>query len=253
MKPRKPNESDADYIKRLEARNAGLAAHNKSLTKWAEDINQAVTVLSSDGSLVFQAMAEKARVRSHPSVTKAVEMFDSISHPQWMKEAKRFPIDEWPTDWDFDSPGAQSGDADMQLNAPIAAAIEYLEGQRFNVNAKQWEYISKIISDLHLAVQKHVEGIKGTVGFKPRRVERASKRPEDMEKDELVSLIRDMGWMALDLAQDMAFTNEMLRRDLRASAYRRIAADLYQLAYADWERPEPTGFDIKVMGDECPF
>jgi hypothetical protein len=59
--------------------------------------------------------------------------------------------------------------------------------------------------------------------------------------------------MALDLAQDMAMTNEMLRRDLRASAYRRIAGDLYRLAYADWERPEPSSFDIEVIGNEAPF
>lgn len=253
MKPRKDNETDAEYIARLESANLSLRQHNASLTKWTKDINRAVTILASDGSLVFQAMAEKARVRSHPSVTKAVEMFDSIMHPQWVKETKRFPISEWPADWDFDPPGAQSGDADMQLNAPIAAVIEYLEGKRFSTNSKEWEYICELVTALHNATQRHVEGIKETIGFKPRRVEAARIRPEEMDKEELVAFVRDMGWMALDLAQDMEATNQMLRRDLRASAYRRIGADLYRLAYADWEREEPTGIDIKVIGDEAPF
>lgn len=253
MKPRKPDESDAAYIARLESANRELRKHNEYLTKWAKDINHAVTVLSCDGSLVFQAMAEKARVRSHPSVTKAVEMFDSISHPQWMKEAKRFPVSEWPTEWDFDPPDAQSGDADMQLNAPIAAAIDYLEGKKFSTSAKEWEHVCEIINGLHEATQRHVEGVKEAVGFVPRTIQSNTKRPEDMEKDELVALIRDMSWMALDLAQDMECANVMLRRDLRASAYRRIGGCLYRLAYADWERPEPSNFDIKVLGEERPF
>lgn len=254
MKPRKEGETDANYIARLESRNDGLHRRNNELSAWANDINQAVTALACEASLVFQAMAEKARVRSHPSVTKAVEMFDSISHPQWTKGVKKFPIEEWPTDWDFDPPSAQSGDADMQLNAPIATAIDYLEGRKFNCSAKEWEHVSQIIADLHAATQSRVDGIKEVAGFQVRhKIKGAQKHPKEMNREELLSLVTDMGWMALDLAQDMSATNEMLRRDLRASAYRRIQSDLYTLAYLEWERPEPRNIDVKVIGDEAPF
>lgn len=251
MKPRKEGETDASYIKRLEASNAEM----RKLGKWASRVSKAVTILSTEGSLVFQAMAEKARVRSHPSVTAAVALFDMIAHPQWTEDDAKAPVVEWPTEWDFDPPGSQSGDADMQLNSPIAEAIDYLEARKFSkCKPEEWEYVSGLAQRLHAATMRHVEGIKEAAGFRPKVVPMPSKEHfSDMDRDELIELVSGMSWMALDLAQDMMTTNEMLRRDLRAAAYRRIGSDLYRLASVD-TNGSPGNFTVKVVGGEAaPF
>jgi hypothetical protein len=56
------------------------------------------------------------------------------------------------------------------------------------------------------------------------------KHPNDMDREELRELVGDMGLMALDLAQHLAFTNDMLRPELRADAYRRAQAMAYELS-----------------------
>jgi hypothetical protein len=251
MKLRQPGEDAESYIRRLEASNAEL----RKLRKWADRVSRAVTLLATDGSLVFQAMAEKARVRSHPSVTKAVELFDMIAHPQWADDDAPVPKVDWPTDWDFDPPGAQSGDADMQLNSAIAETIEYLDSRKFGkCSTNEWKHVAGLIDRLHAATLRPLEGIKEAAGFVPLKVPMPAKSHfSEMDRDELEQLVTAMSWMALDLAQDMAWTNEMLRRDLRAAAYRRIGADLYRLASLDTDEP-PGAIDIKVLGaEEVPF
>jgi hypothetical protein len=251
MKPRRDGEDAESYIRRLEASNAEL----RKLRKWAERVSRAVTALATEGSVVFQAMAEKARVRSHPSVTKAVELFDMIAHPQWTADDAPVPQVDWPADWDFDPPGAQSGDADMQLNSPISDAIEYLDGRLYGkLSADERRHIQGIIDRLHAATMHAVEGVKEAAGFRPMRVALPPKEHfRDMGRDELEQLVTAMSWMALDLAQDMSCTNEMLRRDLRAAAYRRIQADLYRLASLDTNTP-PGQINVKVFAsEEIPF
>lgn len=253
MKPRKPDETDASYIARLEAANNSLRDHNASLTKWAEAINRAVSILSCEGSTVFQAMAEKARVRSHPSVTKAVEMFDSISHPQWSEGERPFPINEWPIDWDFDGPDAWAGDADMSLNSPIAEAFDYFEHRMMSTSGTEREHMVELRDGLQRLLQARVEGIKEAAGFEPRQLTvPTTAHCKDMSKEELSDMVGAMGWMALDIAQDLHFASHMLRRDLRASAYRRACAACYELSdFAYRGRPEQ--IDIKVFGNVAPF
>lgn len=247
MKPRKNGESDADYIKRLEAANDGLRQENAGLKDWGTRLNDATTTLSTEGSLVFQAMAEKAGVRSHPSVTEAVRLFDYISHPQWRQNGER-PTVNWPDDWNFDAPGDQSGDADMTLNSPIADAIEYIDASTRYVPRKMLEAGQRIAEKLQLALRGRVEWFKDSAGFRPIHIApRVQAHYRDASTDELREIVSAMGWMALDLAQDMAFANEMLRRDLRASTYRRVCADLYRLSQYGFDQP-PGKFDIKILG-----
>lgn len=251
MKPRKPDESDAHYIKRLEDANKELRAHNKRLTEWGDRINEAITVLACEGSLAFQAMAERAGVRSHQSVTEVVRLFDYISHPQWRSREEKPEKIKFPEDWELDAPGTWSGDADMQLNAPIAEAIEILEHLKFS--GQHFDAIRRITDLLHKAVHSRVDGIKEAAGFKPKHLSPPMKHIKDMPHDELVALCDALGWMALDLAQDMDFAGMMLRRDLRAASYRRIHADLYRLSQFAVEPQHDGGINIKVFGAEVPM
>lgn len=243
------DELKRSYRKLIDSRN-GLKAHNASLTDWCNRISRAITHLSTEGSLVFQAMAEKAGVRGHPSVTAAVQMFDSIAHPQWQKEPP--PSIEWPTKWDFDGDDNWSGDADMALNAPLAEAIEILEHLKFEVKPAHWERISQAMTLIQHALENSVDGVKEANGLKPRP-SISIDIPASATVAELREAIFAISFAALDLAQDMEFANHMLRRDLRAAVYRRVAADLYRLAWIDVPQPNPA-FDIKVLGaNETPF
>jgi hypothetical protein len=253
MKPRKEGETDAHYISRLESQNATLKQNYDGQKKWMAALNEAVTLLSTEASLAFQAMAEKAGVRSHPSVTATVELFDSISHPQWRGE-KKIPKIDFPRFWDLDGPRAWAGDADMQLNSPVAAAIEFLDHLKFSGQSGKWEIINEIKEGLHKVIRDGVEGVKDRHGFKPMRVTVPAGFYKEMDAEALRELLNTLGWMALDLAQDMQFANECLRRDLRAAVYRRVAADLYRLSWMDIDPKEETGIDIKVLGGEpAPF
>lgn len=246
MKPRKPDETDEHYIKRLESRNAAMEERGK----WAERVNRAVTWLACDASLAFQAMAEKAGVRSHPSVTAVVRAFDTIAHPQWTADNAEIGNLAFPEDWDLDSPDAWVGDADMGLNAGIAKVLEYLEHRKFAPGVKREEM--EHLFELQTGLEKPLQGILNKV--MPERAERKPIQiPDDADRDMLACVVNELSWRALDLAEDMASTNEMLRRDLRAASYRRICHDLYELAQLHVPERNPH-FDVKVLGGEAiPF
>lgn len=226
------------YIKRIEARSEQMKANYKASNKYAGRINEAICRLATEGSLAFQAMAEKAGVRGHPSVTRAVKLFDSLVGLQWGLD--EVPKIEWPEDWDFDGKDEQwAGDADMHLNSPIAELIEMFQHTRFNVSPEAGAAIRKAIDRAEKAMREHIDGIKANHGFRTKTVSLANPP-------------HGVGWALLDLAQDMAFANEMLRRDLRASVYRRVCSDLYALSNCEFG-DGPGKIDIKVLGAEEPF
>lgn len=244
MKPRKPNEPDADYIRRLEAANCSLREDNKRLKQWASNLDKAVSILATDASLAFQAMAEKAGVRSHPSVRAVIKMFDSLVGMYWHEPDA--PKIEFPKDWDLDPPEAWSGDADMQLNSPIAEAIEALSWYRVE-KPKIADKINEVIEGLERVLDRGIEGVKAKAEIKPRERLVLPKHYQEMTRDELLDLVNKWGWILLDIVQDLDFTNELLRRDLRAAAYRRLRDELYMLVYAPIMK-KPIG--IKVFGNE---
>lgn len=253
MKPRKPTEPDADYIRRLEVANRSLREDNKRLKQWASNLDKAVSVLATDASLAFQAMAEKAGVRFHPSVRAVIKMLDSLVG-MYCHEPDA-PKIEFPKDWDLDPPEALSGDADMQLNSPIARAIELLNlfATKNHGNEELVKDIFRTIGQLDRVLQKGIEGVKRREGYErtppPPRPE--IKNYCDMTRKELTDMLSYLSWWALDLAQDMDFTNEFLRRDLRASAYRRIRDELYRMAYESTNSTE-RNVVVKVLGAESP-
>jgi hypothetical protein len=78
------------------------------------------------------------------------------------------------------------------------------------------------------------------------------KHPNDMDREELRELVSAMGMMALDLAQHIAFTNDMLKPELRAEAYKRGEAMAYELAHYPMDGPRedsPRTPGIAVFGE----
>lgn len=227
MKPRKPSEDDAAYIRRLEDANASLRAENRQLGKWVGKVERAVSWLAIDASLAFQVMAEKAGVRSHPSVSKAVELFDTIAHPQWTADDAKLPDLDFPTDWDLDPPNAWTGDADMELNTAIAKVLEYLDSRKFNGGLRkgEMEQVFELEHRLETALMGVVDGM-----FPPRASPpMPTEIPDSATRDDLARVIQEMSWRAFEIAEDMGVTNSMLRRDLRAGAYRRMCRDLCEI------------------------
>lgn len=251
MKARKSGESDAAYIGRLESQNADLKRNNDRIQKWASDLNEAVTLLSTEASTAFQAIAEKASVRSHPAVTETVRLFDYIAHPQWRNTDTPIPHVTFPDNWDLDDEEAWSGDADMQLNAPIAEAMERIEHIRFSAKGHVIEALDQMTNALQKALHDGIQGYKRCHGFKPRALVVPSQRFDDIDERQLRETVSSIGWLALDLAQDMHFANHMLRRDLRAATYRRVCADLYVLSQLPFGLDAPTAIDIKLFEGEA--
>ena len=77
-----------------------------------------------------------------------------------------------------------------------------------------------------------------------------NKHPKDMDADELRELVFDMAGLALDLAQHLNFTNEMLREDLQTDAYKRAEQMAYQLTWHPYTERGPRNdkLDIVVFG-----
>lgn len=240
-----------DAYRRLLASRDGVRERNKSLTEWLERVTDSVTTLSTEGSLAFQAMAEKAGVRGHPSVTAVVGLFDSIAHPQWSRGEKPEPV-EFPTDWDFDKTDEQSGDADMLLNSVVPALVDAVEAIQFSFKQPTKERLGRMVGALLAGLGKRVEGVKDAAGFKPRHVTVPTGPLAGMDAEHLRMLVSALGWFALDIAQDLHFANQMLRRDLRAAAYMRACNDLYRLSQLAVDESPPDHIDIKVFGDVVP-
>jgi hypothetical protein len=80
-----------------------------------------------------------------------------------------------------------------------------------------------------------------------------SKHPKDMSREELREVVSAMSWAALDLAQHLNFTNEMLKPEFREEAYKRaerMAGELSSLPYAFDPAAQPNNdkFNVVVLG-----
>jgi len=75
------------------------------------------------------------------------------------------------------------------------------------------------------------------------------KRLQEMSKDELIEIIHDMRWSALDLAQHLVFTVDLLKPKYQKEAYKRATAMAYQLAFPPDDKPtkHPEKFDINFF------
>ena len=225
-------QSEKEYQRLLASRNQ-MKANNDYLSKFSSRVNEAVTALAIEASVAFQAMAEKAGVRNHPSVSAAVAAFDGLMHQQWKnKERPKFP-----TDWNFDPTPEMNegaGDADMMLNSKLEAVFE---------KTPPWESEKLTRSEIESffrEAEKTLREIRVAAGFRPTVVSVPT------------SQIREIGMVLLDAAQQMEFARKMLRRDLRAAQYRQISEELYRLVW--WqEDEEKSKIDITVFGDVEPF
>ncbi len=257
FKPINPDEVSHDELKvayrnLLQSRN-GLKSRNSELSKWLQAVTANINHVLPHASLVIQRLAELSGVREHEAVQATLGYLDETSHPQWQKGAAK-PAPIWPDRVPISS--EKGGDAEMLLGASVAKALEpFACGFIYTEIPK--EYVRAAVRELTEAVQsalrKGVEGHKDAAGFKVKSLKiPGGKHPDDMSREELKSLVHGMGYAALDLAQDMNFAQDMLRLDLRAAVYRRVAADLYQLSNVPYS-DEPKTIGVKVLGDEIPW
>jgi hypothetical protein len=229
-----PEEAEKTYRRLLDSRN-NIKAHNDSLSKWANRVGNSVTWLAVEASTAFQAMAEKASVRNHPSVVAAVKAFDQIACPQWQGDARP----EFPTDWSFEAQPNMNdgaGDADMVLNSRLANIFE---------RTPPWEDFTLTKSEVEnffreaFSALREIKRAAGARSFK-LAVENGPQRSA-------------LAWAAVDLAQDMEMTRNMLRRDLRAAAYFRIEQDLYALSRMGDGDNQDRQIEVNIFGDVTPF
>ena len=77
--------------------------------------------------------------------------------------------------------------------------------------------------------------------------------PKDMTREELIALVGDLSWQALDLAQHLSFTNELLKPEYQLKAYQKACWMAYYLstyAYED-DMQIPSGrASIAIFGED---
>ena len=76
-----------------------------------------------------------------------------------------------------------------------------------------------------------------------------AKHPNDMTWQELRDLVSAMSWAALDLSQHLNFTNEMLKEEYKANAYKRaesMAGAICSMPYKD--HAPPGQIDMVIFG-----
>ena len=76
------------------------------------------------------------------------------------------------------------------------------------------------------------------------------KHPNDLTADELRELVWEMSLAALDLAQHLAFTNDMLKAEYREEAYKTAERRAYELCYLTCQDPSiPLTQGIAFFGE----
>lgn len=117
MKPRKPTETDAQYIARLETAYAAKEAANKSYKKFWKKVGIVAGALQQV-SLVVEGAAEITGTKDDRDVKHAIETLQTMSGFMWddVSETIKFPdLKPWPKP-DREKFG---GDIDMILNSAV--------------------------------------------------------------------------------------------------------------------------------------
>ena len=250
MKTKPSNLSDKQFNElddkgKLNAYKAIMQSRNeyRNVGKFAARLNDVVTWLSTSAAVAFEAMAEKAGVSSHEDVQTFVKAFGECCYSQW-SDGGKLPKIQLPYSFDIDEDLEKySGDAGMKHSAKISELMNYLKSLYWDKNKE----LSNNSIQWRAALFDLTDGIVS--GLKSKR-----SAPHEMEMPLLkdhCEHCRDMSWMALDLAEDMTTTMEMLRGDLRAASYRRISRDLYKLSCPpdNIQDARKSKFQVKVIGE----
>lgn len=237
-------------IDSLEQSRKDLRARNKALCDQMDRYRKALGNCH-DTSIAVQYLAERCGYTKSPAVRQIVENLDLMSRLEEPLHEIRAPYELEPEE------DKQAGDAEMVASVdPIIADAEQMtfslaiNGFK-GLKAKNVADTLQGLMDLwYRAVSKRVNEIKQDHGHKPVPV---TVVPDihfsHMTEEQLRDFCSNLGWLALDLAQHLSFTRDMLRLDLRAGAYAKAQGMAYELSSLaiNWKQPER--FDVVVLGN----
>lgn len=220
MKPRAENESDAAYIKRLEASLKDLRAHNSRISKVQERLFDAILPAAQRAGLVLQYAAEVCGMSDEPAVAHSVAALKRLGECVW------------------------SRDGDV-IVAPIIPSLKHPQPEVFG-------------GDVEMILKSALEQAKA---FKGPFEDRPHLFPKVPELDE------DTDWQRIhfeigDAMQDLEFSRDMLRMDLRSTMYDYCFGRIQEAVAAGYRRsernqPYPPPFSITTLGppdeSETPF
>lgn len=244
-------------IQSITASRDALRQNNRALAKENARLHGIVRRQCCDAATVVRYMAEKMGFANTAIIDQVCENFEAIADGRDLPHAISIPFDipvgDGPADTEMICEGASS---DIQDAYDIAGILR-MEGNsafsRKNGRSIKVSDVARTITRVADAAMRSrdslLQDVKKDVGFQtlpPRPA--ADKHFRDMTIEELHDHLSTVSWMALDLAQHLDFTRQVLRRDLRAVAYARAEGMARDLAFYPLLPRADKALDIVVFG-----
>lgn len=216
MKPRGFDESDASYIKRLEASNRDLRAGNLSIEHYNERARPAASFTAS----VLKAVAGAADMQDDPRVIGMLDALEALAELPWSKELPKAP-------YVFGLPaiGDRGNDAEMVVRSVYESALSNLDGFSLfclteGMKQEKREFLNSLILALWDLAQANLEGQARAAISRPERTFVLPERIENLEGAQ--AALDAIGWEIYEAVGDLEASRSMLRMDLRAAMYESV-------------------------------
>jgi hypothetical protein len=257
MRGRKHEETDAQYIARLEMANDQLRRNNSSLTERMGGYNERAAQAASYTAAVLHVAAEATGLADDPGVLSAVEVLDALIGLRWSRDAPRCgnPL-ALPK-----AAGSLGGDAEMVLTSAYERVLCNTGSfDLFNLSyGLPWprrQQLDKLIRELCRLATANLEGQARRIIDRPAPSPFAPAKVETLQ--DARELVEALSFEVYDVLADLEFSRAMLRLDLRAgmyeAAFQRLAQALRSATAAVEDVPpaEPSPFGAGWELDGAP-
>lgn len=235
MKARKPNETDEQYIRRLEDANRELRSQNKA---WAQEreiyVDRARPAASFAGA-VLNAAAEACGMLNDERVQSAREALEALAGLPWSKD---LPVPEVFPRFDAPDPERNGGDCEMMVKSTLSALGDAMhpvdlwsltnglpEKRAERVRAMMWE-LWRMAQANALAQVRAATGASERTPLKPPKITTLAEARE---------VLADV-WMAVGNAlSDLEMSRSILRLDLRAAMYDGALREISDAVNRGWD------------------
>lgn len=219
MKNRKPNETDAAYIARLETANAGLRQNNKMLSDQNVVFSSRGRQAAGYAGAVLNAAAEACGLQDDQRTHDAAVCLQALSGLPWSKD---IPVPSLLPDFSKANPGENGGDAEMVIASmfeEVAGAMDpwTVHSLLSGLPEKKREIVSGILWTLYRKATENLSAqARAATGVAPRP---KFDPPEITTLEEAREVIYDL-WMEIgNTLSDVGTSQSILRLDLRAGMY----------------------------------
>lgn len=250
MKPRKPSETDASYIARLEDANLALRRENKRISEQnAVFVDRARPAADFTGA-VLNAAAEVCGMRDDPRVKSAAAVLDALAGLPWSKEIPKPEC--WPA---FEKPDPEKNGADCEMmlrsvyeavGSEVGHPIDWWELTKGMPEARRERLYGIFAALLTLARANLEYQARAATGAVPREI----VQPPKIKTLAQARRVMADTWMEIsNVLGDLEMSRSCLRLDLRASMYDAAFLQIGAAIRGAWDAAE----SLPVDRSDIPF